>query len=45
MPSRVEEWEARMRAAPPPFRFKDGVQTGGGDRRLFGANWLTDWAD
>ena len=33
-PRRVEEWEARMRAAPPPFRFEDGLQTGGGDRFL-----------
>jgi hypothetical protein len=33
-PRRVEEWEARMRAAPPPFRFEDDMQTGGGDRFL-----------
>ncbi len=33
-PRRVEEWEARMRAAPPPFRFDDDVRTGGGDRFL-----------
>jgi predicted alpha/beta superfamily hydrolase len=33
-PRRVEEWEARMGAAPPPFRFDDDVQTGGGDRFL-----------
>ena len=33
-PRRVEEWEARMGAAPPPFRFEHGVQTGGGDRFL-----------
>lgn len=33
-PSRVEEWEARMRAAPPPFRFADDVRTGGGDHFL-----------
>jgi predicted alpha/beta superfamily hydrolase len=31
---RVEEWEARMRAAPPPFRLGDDMQTGGGDRFL-----------
>lgn len=33
-PRRVEEWEARLRAAPPPFRLRDDVQTGGGDRFL-----------
>lgn len=33
-PRRAEEWEARMRAAPPPFRFADDVRTGGGDRFL-----------
>jgi predicted alpha/beta superfamily hydrolase len=33
-PCRVEEWEARMRSAPPPFRFDADVQTGGGDRFL-----------
>jgi predicted alpha/beta superfamily hydrolase len=33
-PRRDEEWEARMRAAPPPFRIGEEVQTGGGDRFL-----------
>jgi predicted alpha/beta superfamily hydrolase len=30
-PHRVEEWEARMRGAPPPFRFGDDLQTGGSE--------------
>lgn len=33
-PVRDEGWEMRMRAAPPPFRFGDELQTGGGDRFL-----------
>lgn len=33
-PSRAPDWEARMRAAPPPFGIGDDVRTGGGDRFL-----------
>jgi predicted alpha/beta superfamily hydrolase len=33
-PVRDEDWEMRMRAAPPPFRFGDELQTGGGERFL-----------
>ena len=33
-PRRAPEWEARMQAAPPPFRIENHVQTGGGDRFL-----------
>lgn len=43
-PRRDEAWEARMRAAPPPFRLEDGVQTGGGDRFLdFVIDELKPW--
>jgi predicted alpha/beta superfamily hydrolase len=43
-PCRVEEWEQRMRAAPPPFRLTAEVQTGGGDRFLdFMVDELTPW--
>jgi predicted alpha/beta superfamily hydrolase len=43
-PVRDEGWEMRMRAAPPPFRFDDEVQTGGGDRFLdFILEELTPW--
>lgn len=43
-PVRDEEWELRMRAAPPPFRFGDELQTGGGDRFLdFIVEELTPW--
>jgi predicted alpha/beta superfamily hydrolase len=34
-PVRVEEWEMRMRAAPPPFGFGPELQTGGGDLFLY----------
>lgn len=33
-PARDENWEARMRAAPPPFGMGDDVKTGGGERFL-----------
>ena len=33
-PGRAPEWEERMRAAPPPFRLGDDVQTGGGEAFL-----------
>ncbi len=33
-PVRWEDWEMRMRAAPPPFRFGEELQTGGGERFL-----------
>ncbi len=33
-PVRWEDWEMRMRAAPPPFYFGEGPQTGGGERFL-----------
>jgi len=33
-PVRDASWEARMQAAPPPFRFGNGLQTGGGERFL-----------
>jgi predicted alpha/beta superfamily hydrolase len=43
-PIRVEEWETRMRAAPPPFRLGDDVQTGGGDSFLdFVIDELKPW--
>jgi predicted alpha/beta superfamily hydrolase len=43
-PVRDEDWEMRMRAAPPPFRFGDELQTGGGDRFLdFIVEELTPW--
>lgn len=43
-PVRNEEWEMRMRAAPPPFRFGDELQTGGGDCFLdFVLDELTPW--
>jgi uncharacterized protein len=43
-PRRMEEWEARMEAAPPPFRFESDVKTGGGDRFLdFVIDELKPW--
>lgn len=43
-PVRDEDWEQRMRAAPPPFRFGDELKTGGGDRFLdFIIEELTPW--
>jgi len=43
-PVRDEDWEQRMRAAPPPFRFGDELQTGGGNRFLdFIVEELTPW--
>lgn len=33
-PVRWEDWEIRMRAAPPPFYFGEELQTGGGERFL-----------
>lgn len=43
-PVRDADWELRMRAAPPPFRFGDELQTGGGDRFLdFIVDELTPW--
>jgi predicted alpha/beta superfamily hydrolase len=43
-PVRDDDWETRMRAAPPPFRFGDELQTGGGDRFLdFILEELTPW--
>jgi predicted alpha/beta superfamily hydrolase len=43
-PVRDEDWETRMRAAPLPFHFGDGLQTGGGDRFLdFILKELTPW--
>jgi predicted alpha/beta superfamily hydrolase len=43
-PVRAEEWEMRMRAAPPPFYFGEELQTGGGERFLdFLENELKPW--
>jgi len=43
-PVRDESWEMRMRAAPPPFRLGDDLQTGGGERFLdFILEELTPW--
>jgi uncharacterized protein len=43
-PVRDEDWEMRMRVAPPPFWFGDELQTGGGDRFLdFIVEELTPW--
>jgi predicted alpha/beta superfamily hydrolase len=43
-PVRNEDWEMRMRAAPPPFCFGDELQTGGGERFLdFILEELTPW--
>lgn len=33
-PRRVQEWESRMWAAPPPFGFDESLQTGGGEHFL-----------
>jgi predicted alpha/beta superfamily hydrolase len=43
-PVHDEDWEMRMRSAPPPFRIGDELQTGGGDRFLdFILTELTPW--
>lgn len=43
-PVRDDDWERRMRAAPPPFWFGDELHTGGGDRFLdFIVEELTPW--
>lgn len=43
-PLRDAGWEARMRAAPPPFRFGEALRTGGGERFLdFILDELTPW--
>lgn len=43
-PVRNEDWELRMRAAPPPFHFGEELQTGGGETFLdFIQQELTPW--